>query len=892
MPETPDWNRILRDRLADLKLDPAAEAEIFDELAQHLEDRYQELVASGVSEADAQRIAAEPLYESPSLAEALQRARRRPAAPTPPAHTSHLGVLIYDIRMALRAIRQKPGFAAMVIGILALGIGGCTAIGGAFNSLFLKPLPFPDSGRLIDIDETAPKWNLKYVGIAEPDFCAWRERNTTFDSMAFFQNPNYNLSKPGPAQHIRGAKVTRDMLNVLRLKLVMGRNFLPEEDRPKGEKVALLGYGLWQRVFSGDPNVLGRMVELDDEPYKIVGVLPKEAVFPDRAEVWTPLGPDPTRGLENGWGGSSIGRLKSGVTARQAYADLLRIHRSLIATGQTANEITSPILTPVREYYLGDFQTPSRIMLVAVIVVLLIACANIAALMLVRASARTQEIAIRAAIGASRSRIIRQLLTENAVLAAAGGMAGVFLGWVALRGIVSLLPDSMPRWIDFRIDGRFAASCVLLTVAAALLSGLIPALQGSRADLRGALHEAALRASASRGRRRTLNALVVAEVALALAVLIPSGLLLRAFEKVLHVDPGFRPDNVLAFSVGLPEQTYSKPEQAVPFYRNLLAQLRVLPGVIGAGASSAPPLGGHWGQFIQAEGEAAPPPGAKTPVILQVVVTPGYFDAIGMTVLAGRQFDEHDGSSTDHPVAMVDENFARLHWPGTSPIGKRIRYPRPGPWWTVVGLLRNEKHYGLDGEDRPTVYTPELQLPWPMSLDVVIRAQSNPELLTGPARRILERLDPDLPMYRVRTMTSEIDRSLWARRAYSWLIGIFAAVALVLAAAGIYGVISYAVSQRTREIGVRIALGASPREILAAVLRSGMALVTIGAAVGLALTLAAARLLSDLLFGVSPHDPLVYGAVLSAVTGIGLLANGIPARRAATVDPLRALRSE
>jgi putative ABC transport system permease protein len=888
----PDWNRILRDRLADLKLDPAAEAEIFDELAQHLDDRYQELLASGVPEGDAQRIAAAPVHNSPSLAEALQRARRRPAPEPPSARTGHLGVFLYDIRMALRAIRQKPGFAAMVIGILALGIGGCTAIGGAFNSLFLKPLPFPDSGRLINIDETAPKWNLKYVGIAEPDFCAWRDRNTTFDSMAFFHNPDYNLSKPGPAQHIRGAKVTRDMLNVLRLNLVIGRNFLPEEDRPKGEKVALLGYGLWQRFFSGDRKVLGRMIVLDDEPYKVVGVLPKEAVFPDRAEVWTPLGPDAAGGLNHGWGGAAIGRLKPGVTPKQASADLLRIHRSLIATGQTANEITSPILTPVREYYLGDFETPSRIMLVAVIVVLLIACANIAALMLVRASARTQEIAIRAAIGASRSRIIRQLLTENAMLAAAGGIAGVLLGWFALRGIVSLLPDSMPRWIDFRIDARFAALCVLLTGAAALFAGLIPAIQGSRADLRGALHEAALRASSSRGRRRTLNALVIAEVALALAVLIPSGLLVRAFEKVLHVDPGFRPENVLAFSLGLPEQTYSKTEQAVAFYRNLLTELRALPGVTAAGASSAPPLGGHWGQFIEAEGEPAPLPGSTTPVVLQVVVTPGYFDAIGMPVLTGRQFDEHDGTIKDHHVVMVDQNFARLHWPGTSPIGKRIRYPRSRQWWTVIGILRNEKHYGLDGEDRPTVYTPEPQLSYPMSLDVVIRAQSNPELLTGPARRILERLDPNLPMYSVRTMTSEIDRSLWARRAYSWLIGIFAMVALVLAAAGIYGVISYTVSQRTREIGVRIALGASPREILGAVLRSGMALVTIGAAVGLALTLAATRLLNDLLFGVSPHDPLVYGAVLSAVTGIGLLANGIPARRAATMDPLRALRSE
>ena len=896
MPETPDWNRILRDRVAGLNIDPASEAEIFDELAQHLEDRYQELVTTGATQADALRIAIEPLHDSSSLSEALLRARRRPAPEPPSAKTSHIGVLLYDIRMSFRTIRQKPGFAAMVIGILALAIGGATAIGGAFNSLFLKPLPFPDPGRLISVDETAPKWGLKFVGIAHPDFCAWREQNTTFDSITFFQNPDYNLSKPGPARHIRGAKVTRDMLNVLRLKLVMGRNFSAEEDRPKGDKVALLGYGLWQRAFAGDRDVLGRFIVLDNEPYKIIGVLPKEAVFPDRAEIWTPLGPDPSHGLDNGWGGSGIGRLKSGVTPEQAQADLLRIHRSLIAAGQSANEITSPILTPIREYYLGSFQAPSRIMIVAVGVVLLIACANIAALMLVRASARAHEIAIRAAIGASRSRIVRQLLTENAVLAAAGGLAGILLGAEAMRGIVALLPASTPRWIDFRFDFRFAVFCVLLTAAAALLSGLVPALQGSRADLRGRLHEAALRASTSRGRRRTLNALVITEIALALVLLIPSGLLLRAFQRVLHVDPGFRPENVLAFSVGLPDQTYPKPEQAVAFYRNLLSQLRTVPAVVGAGAANAPPLGGHWGQFFEVEGESAPSPGAKRPVVLQVVVTPGYFDAIGMTVAAGRQFDERDGEIEGHPVAMVSETFARQHWPGVSPVGKHIRYPKrgapQGPWWTVVGVLRNEKHYGLDGEDRPTVYTPQLQMPWPMSLDVIIRAQSNPDLLIAPTRRILERIDPDLPMYHVRTMTSEIDRALWARRAVSWLFGIFAAVALVLAAAGIYGVISYAVSQRTREIGVRMALGASPREVLATVLRSGMALVALGITIGLGLTIAAAGLLQDVLFGVSPRDPLVYAAILVAVGAVGLLANAVPARRAATVDPLRALRSE
>ena len=889
----PDWNRIVHERLAGLKLEGASEAEIIDELAQHLEDRYQELLTEGVPQAEAQRIAIEPLNASPSLVEALRRARSR-TAPEPPARpASHIGILLYDLRIALRGMRQRPGFSLLVTGMLALGIAGNAAIFSTFNSLFLKPLPFPDSGRLIDVNETAPRWNLKYVGIADPDFFAWQAGNTTFDALAFFQNPDFNLSGVGEARHIRGAKVTRGMLDVLGIKLVLGRNFSREEDRPKGDKVVLLGYGLWQRLFSGDRNVLGRILVLDEEPYKIIGVLPREAVFPDRAEVWVPMASSAE--VHKGWGGSAIGRLKRGVTVEQAAADLLRVHRTVTAAGRDINQtITSPILTPLRARYLGDFRMASQVLLVAVSVVLLIACVNIAALMLVRSSARAHEIAIRMAMGASRGRLLRQLLTETMLLAAAGGVAGVLLGRLGLQAIVALLPDNVPRWIDFQLDGRFAVFAILITAAAALLFGLIPALQGSRADVRSALHEAALRASASRSRRVTLNSLVICEVGLALALLISSALLLRAFHKVTHLDPGFRPENVLTFSVDLPEEKYAKAQQAVAFYQMLLDRLRTLPGVAYAGAANAPPLGGHWGQFLVAETDRPLGPNEKTPVVLQVVATPGYFDAIGMTVLAGRQFEARDGLDKGHPVAMVNETFAHQHWPGASPIGKRIRYQfetKPD-WWEVVGLLRNEKHYGLDAEDRPAVYTPETQLPFPMSLTVVLRAYSNPQALATPARRILEHLDPDLSMYGVQTMTGQIDQSLWARRAYSWLFGVFSLVALVLAAAGIYGVISYAVSQRTQEIGIRMALGASPHEVLVGVLRGGMALVAAGAALGLGIALAAAGLLADLLFGVSPRDPLIYGSVVMLVALVGFAANAIPARRAARMDPMRALRME
>jgi predicted permease len=890
----PDWKQIVREHLRGLKLDGSTESEIFDELAQHLEDRYQEVLAFGTSETEAHRITIEPLLSSPSLVEALRRARRRTVPEPPSRATGRFAFLFYDLRIASRAMRQKPGFSFMVVAMLALGIGGNAAIFSTFNSLFLKPLPFPESSRLIDINETAPRWNLHYVGISDPDFVAWREHNTTFEGMAFFTNPDFNLSKPGPAQHIQGAKVTRDMLKVLGLKPLLGRNFSANEDRPHGEKVALLGYGLWQRLFSGDPNVLGRMLVLDEEPYKIIGVLPREALFPDRAEVWVPLAVDATQGLNHGWYGAAIGRLKRGVTTEQASADLLRIHRALAAAGQKANEITSPILTPLRVRYLGDYRTTSQVLLIAVAVVLLIACVNIAALMFVRASTRSREIAIRTAIGASRARIIRQLLTENAVLAAAGGIAGVLLGRLGLQAIISLIPDSMPRWIDFHLDVRFVAFCILITAAAALLFGLIPAVQSSRADMRNALHEATVRASLSRGRRSTLNFLVVSEIALALSLLISASLLLRAFYNVTHTDPGFRPENVLTFSLALPEEKYPKPEQAVALYQNLLQQLRALPRVAAAGAASAPPLGGTWGQQFVARDAVPSHADANTPMDLQVVVTPGYFDAIGMHLLGGRQFDDHDGQSKNHPVAIVSETFARRHWPGESAVGKYIRYQRnkTEPWWEVVGVVHNEKHFGLDGEDRATVYTPQLQLPWPMDLSVVVRSYSNPEALATPARRILASIDPDLAMYDVHTMTEQLERSLWARRAYSWLFGIFSLVALILAVAGIYGVISYVVAQRTQETGIRMAVGASPGDVLASILRSGMALVAAGTIAGLTVTVAAANLLQKLLFGVNPHDPLIYTLVVLAVAAVALLANVIPARRAASLDPMKALRTE
>jgi predicted permease len=889
----PDWKQIVRDRLHGAQLDGAREIEIVDELAQHLEDRYDALRSAAVPDALAQRQVLEELSENPKLAEELQKIRRPPAAEpmgVPKQHGGFMSGFFSDLRIAVRNMRTKLSFSLMVTGMLALGIAGNAAIFSIFNGLFLRPLPFANPERLVDLDETAPKWNLKRVGISNPDSYVWRKNNATFDGMAFFTGGSFNLSDNGSAQRVECGNVTHDLLPVLGLAPVLGRNFLPEEDKPGGAKVVMLGFDLWQRMFQGDRNVLGRVLKLDNETYTVVGVLPREAVVPDRAELWTPLAADPDPAKATGWYLNGIGRLKQGVTMEQATADLLRVHKGMIQQGQKVNEVTGPLLTTLKERYLGDFRSVSNILLGGVGIVLLIACVNITALMMVRGSSRAREIAIRTAIGASRGRIIRQLLTENFVLAIAGGILGVLLGAFLLSAMISLIPqDTLPRWISFSMDARFAIFCFAVTCAAALVSGLAPAFQASQIDARGALQDAGVRTTLSRGRRLTLGALVVCEISLALILCVGAGLLVQAFRKVLNVDPGFRPENVIAFSINLPETKYPKPEQRIAFFENMLERMRALPGVKSVGAASALPLGGHSGNFWEAEGHPIGP-NDKNPVTLQLTVTPSYFDAIGMTFLAGRSFTDQEADLKHISTAVVNQTFAKYYWKDQSPIGKRVRgqYSTGGPWIEVVGLTRDEKHYGLDQEMKPSIFIPLRGAPR-TSMGIVLRTAIEPQSVVTPARDVLRQIDPDLPMFRVRTMTARLNQSLWSRRAYSWLFAAFAIVAVVLAAAGIYGVISYAVSQRTREIGIRMALGAQPAQVLRETLTAGMTLVSIGVAIGLVAALGAMRLLQTLLFGVSPRDPLIFGGVILGVAAVGLLANFVPARRAASIDPMRAL---
>ncbi len=795
-----------------------------------------------------------------------------------------------DLRFALRTLVGQPAYSLMVVGMLALGIAANTAIFSIFNGLFLRPLPFPDSRRLVDFDQTAPRWELEYVSNSYPDFYQWRAENSTFQGMAVFDNDAFNLSLEGEAQRVDAALVTHDMAEVLGITPVLGRDILPEEDMPDASRVALVGYGLWQSQFGGDPDVVGRTLRLDAEPYTVIGVLPREARFLGDADLWVPLSMDVDTNPYS-WFLKGIGRLGEGVTAEQAQQDLFRIHKNMIDTREV-NEITSPVVQPILDRYLGEYRLGGTALLGAVALVLLIACANIAGLMLARSLSRGREISIRVAMGAGRWRIIRQTLTESLVLAVAGGAAGAAMGFAGVRWLTAAVPEDLPSWIQFDADVRVIVFTFVVVVAAAVLAGLFPALQVSGADPGEVLQEAASRSSSSGSRRHALSTLVVGEVALAVVLLVVAGLSMRDFRQLQAVDPGFRAEGVLTYRVALPEARYEGQEDVLRYYEEHRQRLSAVPGVESVALASTLPMDGHWGQGIEVENAPPRDPDEPTPIILNRLVTPGYLATMGVTLLAGRDLVEGDGREEGSHAALVNETFVRRFFPeGTDPLGQRIRYNQGAPWMRVVGVTRDVKHYGLDEEMRPGIYVPLAQQRWPYrSMVMILRTSMDPLSLVAPARRVVQEMDPDLPVFDVTTLADQVAESQWTRRASSWLFSVFSALALALAIGGIYGVISYQVSQRNHEMSIRLALGAQCGQVTSQVLRQGMVLVATGLALGLVAAYAVARGISGMMFGVGAADPLVYLGVTILLLLVALVANFLPARRAGRVDPMQSLR--
>ncbi|MBT8395613.1 MAG: ABC transporter permease [Gemmatimonadetes bacterium] len=797
--------------------------------------------------------------------------------------------LFQDLRFALRTLARQPAFGLTAVGMLALGIGANAAIFGIFNGFFLRPLPFSEPGQLIRLDERAPRWDLEYVGMPYPDFHFWRERNETFRGMAVAGGEAFALSDEGSAERLGGASVTHDMAEVLGIQPILGRDFSPEDDLPGAPDIVLLSEGLWEERWGRDPEVVGQVIRLDARPHEIVGVLPDEAAFIMEARLWTPLRAE-VEESSNNYFLFGIGRLRDGVPLETALADLERIHANLKEDGPASDD-TYPILEPVLERIVGDARGPLLALMASVGLLLLIACANIAGLMLARALAREKEVGIRVALGASRGRIVRQLLTESFTLAALGGALGSLLGVWGSSALIALSPDEPPPWVSFDPDYRFLIFVVGIVGLTAILSGLIPALRATGTRSFGISLDAATRSTGSMAKSRGLKTLVVGEVALSVVLLAMAGLGIRDFQAVMSVEPGFETEGILTYGLALPSAKYEDDESILQFWDQYLDRVRALPGAEVVGATSATPLGGHWGQFFRAEGAPELGPDDVAPVTLNRVVSPGYLEAMGIRLLSGRFFTEADGRDEGSRAVILNETWARANFPDEDPVGKRIQATWEGaPFMTVVGVTEDTKHYGLDEDMRQGIFQPLPQVSTSWTA-IVFRTSLDPLALVPQIRQLTRDADPDVPVVLPRTMQEILDQSLWPRKIVAWLFGGFALMALVLAVGGIYGVLSYTVTQRNLEIGIRMALGARDGQVLGQVLARGMTLVGIGAAFGLLGAYAMARAISSIFFGVGTGSPVLYGTVVLILLGVGVLANLLPARKAARVSPVGALRS-
>ena len=802
---------------------------------------------------------------------------------------------IADLRFAFRSFGRQPGATALIVLTLTLGVAANTAVFAIVDGLFLRPFPFPEPGRLVYLNERAPTWNLEFTGINYPDFHTWRERASTFESMALWAETSVNLADASGAERVQGLAVTYDFPKTLGIRPVLGRSFTKEEDGPTPSRVVVLGYGLWQTRFAGSRDVVGQPLRINSRPYTIIGVLPREADFPGRAQFWVPLNGDPNQRGES-YGYDGIGRLKPGVTVEQARSDLLRAHAP-IWTARDSARVVSPRLDGLREQFGSNFRAMGKALGAGALLVLLIACANVAGAMLARSIFRRREIAIRLALGASAKRVGRQLITESLALAIVAGLAGTLIGRWLVRLLVTFGSDQLPPWVQLQFGVRTIVFAVLVIVATALVFGLAPALQARRADVTGSLvGGAGTRASVGIPQRRMLDALVVIEIALALVLLAGSGLLVRAYGTLRNMDPGFRPDGVMTFQLALPQAKYPSAVAQRRFYATLTDRLTATPGVQSAGVVTCLPFGCHWGMFLRAEGAAPPAKNSSNPVVLARYASAHYFEAMGIRLVHGRFFTDAEGGPTGaHPV-VINEQLAKQLWPNVAdPVGKRMIWNGDTvstDWMTVVGVVRDVRHYGLVKPMIGGLYKSAFEADTSQSLEslgIAVRSATGEAAVLAAARAIVRELDPELPLIDVRSAQAAVNRSFADRRTIAFVFAAFGGIALALALGGIYAVLSYVVGRRRQEIGIRMALGAQRSQVIGLVVRQGLRLVAIGVVLGLPVSLLALREISSLLVGVSARDPLTYAAAIFLLAATAALSALVPARRAAGVDPKTAL---
>lgn len=854
-----------------------------DEMRFHLDRQIEQNIKNGMSPEDA-RLAALKSFDRFDQSKEESRDARG---------VSLVENIIRDVSYSSRVLLKNFGFTFVVILTLALGIGANTAIFSFANGILLRPLPYPQSDRLTSINETALKRGVDSMSVSYPNYLDWKEQNTVFESMGtyFSGSTRFALSGAGEPISIRGGRISYGTLETLRVSPLLGRSFTANEDRPEEDGVVILGYDLWQTNFGGDPNIVGQKIVLSNRPRTVVGVMPRGFRFPAIAELWVPLALTTQTFTRTDHGLSSIARLKDGVSVDEAQAEMHNIAARIEQQNPVTNEGLGVKVTSLHDYLTGDYREALLILLGVVGCVLLVACVNVANLMLARATARQKEFALRAALGAGRWRIVRQLLVESLLLALVGGALGFALSIWALRLLLTSIPVQLPFWMNFGVDMRVLGFTIAVTVLTGLLFGVAPALQTSRVDLNDTLKEGGRGTVGARGRSRSL--LVVTEIALSLMLLVGAGLMIQSFLRLRRVNVGLDPTNVLVSSFHLPQAKYREPEQRGAFFKQLLERIGALPGVKATSATATLPLsGGNWGRSLTVEGYPVLAVG-QAPMIQHTVVTPGYFRTMGIPVLAGRDFTDSD-TTASQLVTIVDERLAREYWPNQSPIGRRIRFGPPEdnePWHTIVGVVGTVRHERMQEDTRKSVYLPHAQMPVG-GMAVMTRTSSEPKELVAAIRREVGQLDPDLPVSKVMTMNEVIDEAIWQPRLYATLFAVFACGALLLALIGIYGVMAFLVQTRTHEIGVRMALGATARDVFKLIVGRGMKLTFIGVLIGIAGAAAVTRLMHSLLFNTSATDPIVFILISLLLAVAAFLACYIPARRAAKVDPLIALRYE
>jgi putative ABC transport system permease protein len=810
--------------------------------------------------------------------------------------------LIQDIRFGLRMLLKSPGVSIVATIALALGIGANTAIFSVVNSVLLRPLPFPEPDSLVSIFETNPQRGMLRGAHSYPNFFDVRDQSSVFERVASYRNGDFVLTGHGEPTRLQGAVMTADLFPLLKVAPLQGRWFLPEEDKPNDQgRVVVLSQQLYQRRFNSDPNILSQVITLDGKGYKVVGVMPASFQFPvqnEPVELWASIsgdasGSDPATAQRGAHFLRVIARLKPGVTEQQAQAELTTIASRLEQQYPNTNTRRGLYVESALKALVGDVRSSLYILLAAVACVLLIACANVANLLLARATSRHKEIAIRAALGARRIRVIRQLLTESIMLSMLGGSIGLLLAvwWADL--LVALGKDDLPRAVQVSLDWRVLGFTFGVAVITGILFGLVPALHSTKTELTESLKEGG-RGSGSGAKHGTRNVLVVSELAIAVVLLVAAGLLIQSFWRLRNTNSGLDPRNVLTFNVEIPEARYTGEQQA-QFFKDLRKRLQAMPGVESASSVYPLPLSGdRYSISFQIEGRPVAPKDEPSGDFF--TVDTGYFKSLGIPIVKGRDFEDRDQHKSTQ-VIIISEAFARQHFPNEDPIGKRVH---PGisayegeesTMREIVGVVGDVRNRSLNTDPKPAFYVPTTQVPF-TQMGMVVKTSTEPHSLIGAATREVEAMDKDVPVFLTRTVEEYISASVTSPRFNTTLLGIFAGVALVLTMVGLYGVMSYSVAQRTNEIGIRLALGAQTGDVMSMVVKQGLRLVIIGLVIGLIGAFAATRVMESLLFGITAKDPLTFASVAVLLAVVALLACFIPALRATRVDPLKALRHE